>query len=93
MIKKNKLKDIKYQYELIQNKFIGAQAGLEKHIEELKRIIKEKEHDIELKNKDIENVKLNCKLDLKEKDLFIKNLELEIMMLKNKLLLNNIKID
>ena len=93
MIKKNKLKDIRYQYELIQNKFIGAQAGLEKHIEELKRIIKEKEHDIELKNKDIENVKLNCKLDLKEKDLFIKNLELEIMMLKNKLLLNNIKID
>jgi len=93
MIKKNKLKDIKYQYELIQNKFIGAQAGLEKHIEELKKIIKEKEHDIELKNKDIENVKLNCKLDLKEKDLFIKNLELEIMMLKNKLLLNNIKID
>ena len=46
-----------------------------------------------IKNKDIENVKLNCKLDLKEKDLFIKNLELEIMMLKNKLLLNNIKID
>ena len=92
MIKKNKLKDIKYQYELIQNKFIGAQAGLEKHIEELKRIIKEKENDLLLKDKDIEIIKYQYENKFKDKDIIIKDKDIEIMKLKNLLLQNNIKI-
>jgi hypothetical protein len=93
MIKKNKLKDIKYQYELIQNKFIGAQAGLEKHIEELKRIIKEKENDLLLKDKDIEIIKYQYENKFKDKDIIIKDKDLEIMKLKCLLLQNNIKIN
>jgi hypothetical protein len=83
---------------------MGQQKGIEKIINELNQIIKEKENQLKLKDKDIENVRLSCdsklekqilicKLEIKDKDLLIKDKDLEILKLKNKLLLNNIKIE
>ena len=60
---------------------------------DIEKLINDCNNQLLLRDKDIENVRLDSKLDLKEKDLLIKELELklkdkdlEIMILKNKLL-------
>ena len=65
-IKKDRIKDIKKQYVLIQNSYIGAQKGLESTIEELRAIIKEKEYQFMLIEKDNNYIKFTCEAEKKE---------------------------